>query len=237
MIANLKTNSMNVKRTKLCLCRSLLLMAGLLFAVASFAQDLTVKGKVTDTTGETVIGANVTVKGTTNGIITDIDGNYTLSGVKPSSVLVFSFIGYKTQEIPCSGRQEINVVLSEDAQALDEVVVVGYGSLSKKELSSSIVQVDRSKFLQGSMNNPMEMLTGKVAGLTVNNTAAANPNASSSLQIRGATSISASNDPLVVIDGVAGGDIRNLAAQDIESMTVLKDAASAAIYGTRGANG
>lgn len=148
-------------------------MAGLLFAVASFAQDLTVKGKVTDTTGETVIGANVTVKGTTNGIITDIDGNYTLSGVKPSSVLVFSFIGYKTQEIPCSGRQEINVVLSEDAQALDEVVVVGYGSLSKKELSSSIVQVDRSKFLQGSMNNPMEMLTGKVAGLTVNNTAAA----------------------------------------------------------------
>ena len=228
---------MNVKRTKLCLCRSLLLMVGLLFAVASFAQDLTVKGKVTDTTGETVIGANVTVKGTTNGIITDIDGNYTLSGVKPSSVLVFSFIGYKTQEIPCSGRQEINVVLSEDAQALDEVVVVGYGSLSKKELSSSIVQVDRSKFLQGSMNNPMEMLTGKVAGLTVNNTAAANPNASSSLQIRGATSISASNDPLVVIDGVAGGDIRNLAAQDIESMTVLKDAASAAIYGTRGANG
>lgn len=139
------------------------------FAVASFAQDLTVKGKVTDTTGETVIGANVTVRGTTNGIITDIDGNYTLSGVKPSSVLVFSFIGYKTQEIPCSGRQEINVVLSEDAQALDEVVVVGYGSLSKKELSSSIVQVDRSKFLQGSMNNPMEMLTGKVAGLTVNN--------------------------------------------------------------------
>ena len=228
---------MNVKRTKLCLCRSLLLMTGLLFAVASFAQDLTVKGKVTDTTGETVIGANVTVKGTTNGIITDIDGNYTLSGVKPSSVLVFSFIGYKTQEIPCSGRQEINVVLSEDAQALDEVVVVGYGSLSKKELSSSIVQVDRSKFLQGSMNNPMEMLTGKVAGLTVNNTAAANPNASSSLQIRGATSISASNDPLVVIDGVAGGDIRNLAAQDIESMTILKDAASAAIYGTRGANG
>ena len=108
----------------------------------SFAQDLTVKGKVTDTTGETVIGANVTVRGTTNGIITDIDGNYTLSGVKPSSVLVFSFIGYKTQEIPCSGRQEINVVLSEDAQALDEVVVVGYGSLSKKELSSSIVQVD-----------------------------------------------------------------------------------------------
>lgn len=94
---------MNVKRTKLCLCRFLLLMAGLLFAVASFAQDLTVKGKVTDTTGETVIGANVTVKGTTNGIITDIDGNYTLLGVKPSSVLVFSFIGYKTQEIPCSG--------------------------------------------------------------------------------------------------------------------------------------
>ena len=101
---------MNVKRTKLCLCRSLLLMAGLLFAVASFAQDLTVKGKVTDTTGETVIGANVTVKGTTNGIITDIDGNYTLSGVKPSSVLVFSFTGQHLHRIVHGTLQELRSV-------------------------------------------------------------------------------------------------------------------------------
>lgn len=228
---------MNVKRTKQCLFRHLLILAGLLVTMAASAQQLTVKGTVKDMAGEPIIGANVMVKGTTNGTITDINGGYSVTGVSASSVLVYSFIGYKNQEVACKGRQEINVTLAEDLQALDEVVVVGYGSLSKKELSSSIVQVDKSKFQQGAMNNPMELLTGKVVGLNVNNTASANPNSGSSLQVRGATSITASNDPLIVIDGVAGGDIRNLSSQDIESMTVLKDAGSAAIYGTRGANG
>lgn len=228
---------MNVKRTKQCLFRHLLILAGLLVTMAASAQQFTVKGTVKDMAGEPIIGANVMVKGTTNGCITDIDGGYSVSGVSASSVLVYSFIGYKNQEVACKGQHEINVTLAEDLQTLDEVVVVGYGSLSKKELSSSIVQVDKSKFQQGAMNNPMELLTGKVAGLNVNNTASANPNSGSSLQVRGATSITASNDPLIVIDGVAGGDIRNLSSQDIESMTVLKDAGSAAIYGTRGANG
>lgn len=228
---------MNVKRTKQCLFRHLLILAGVLVTMAASAQQFTVKGIVKDMAGEPIIGANVMVKGTTNGTITDINGGYSVTGVSASSVLVYSFIGYKNQEVACKGRQEINVTLAEDLQALDEVVVVGYGSLSKKELSSSIVQVDKSKFQQGAMNNPMELLTGKVVGLNVNNTASANPNSGSSLQVRGATSITASNDPLIVIDGVAGGDIRNLSSQDIESMTVLKDAGSAAIYGTRGANG
>ncbi len=228
---------MNVKRTKWCLSRSFLVFIGLFVTMMASAQQFIVKGTVKDATGEPIIGANVMVKGTSNGTITDIDGNYSISGANSSSVLVFTFIGYKSQEVACKGQHEINVVLAEDSQTLDEVVVVGYGSLSKKELSSSIVQVDKSEFQQGAMNNPMEMLTGKVAGLNVNNTASANPNSGSSLQIRGATSITASNDPLIVIDGIAGGDIRNLSSQDIESMTVLKDAASAAIYGTRGANG
>lgn len=228
---------MNVKRTKQCLFRHLLILAGLLVTMAASAQQFTVKGTVKDMAGEPIIGANVMVKGTTNGAITDINGGYSVTGVSSSSVLVYSFIGYKNQEVACKGQHEINVTLAEDLQTLDEVVVVGYGSLSKKELSSSIVQVDKSKFQQGAMNNPMELLTGKVVGLNVNNTASANPNTGSSLQVRGATSISASNDPLIVIDGVAGGDIRNLSSQDIESMTVLKDAGSAAIYGTRGANG
>lgn len=228
---------MNVKRTKWCLSRSFLVFIGLFVTMMASAQQFTVKGTVKDATGEPIIGANVMVKGTSNGTITDIDGNYSISGANSSSVLVFTFIGYKSQEVACKGQHEINVVLAEDSQTLDEVVVVGYGSLSKKELSSSIVQVDKSEFQQGAMNNPMEMLTGKVAGLNVNNTASANPNSGSSLQIRGATSITASNDPLIVIDVIAGGDIRNLSSQDIESMTVLKDAASAAIYGTRGANG
>lgn len=214
-----------------------LLMTGLLFSISALAQQGTVRGTVTDATGEPVIGANIMVKGTTNGTITDLDGNYTLSNVSHGATLVYTYMGYKDHTVTFGGQGSINVTLVEDSQTLDEVVVIGYGSLSKKELSSSIVQVDKKGFMQGAVGNPMELLTGKVAGLNVNNTAAADPNAGSSLQIRGATSVGASNDPLIVIDGVAGGNIRNLASQDIESMTVLKDAASAAIYGTRGANG
>ena len=129
---------MNVKRTKLCLCRSLLLMAGLLFAVASFAQDLTVKGKVTDTTGETVIGANVTVKGTTNGIITDIDGNFTIK-VPAGTTLEISYIGYITQRV--KAQPNLNVTLTEDTKTLDEVIVVGYGTVKKRDLTGAVSSV------------------------------------------------------------------------------------------------
>lgn len=203
--------------------------------VRTLAQD--VSGTVTDINGETVIGASVVVKGTSNGTVTDFDGNYLLSGIGADAVLEFSYVGYESQTIAVEGRQIIDVVMTEMSVGMDEVVVIGYGSLSKKEVSSSIVQIDSKDFVKGPMNNPMEMLTGKVAGLTVNTTSAADPNSSSSLQIRGAGSLSGSNEPLYVIDGIAGGDIRNISSQDIESITVLKDAASAAIYGTRGANG
>ncbi len=215
----------------------LLLLAAISLQTNLFAQQGVIRGTVIDTDGVPVIGANVLVKGTTHGTVTDIDGHYMLSDVVPSSTLVFSYIGYIDEEIVYDGQSRIDVTLVEDIQSLDEVVVVGYGSLNRRELSSSIVQVDRDNFQPGAVGNPMELLTGKVAGLNVNNTASADPNSGSSLQIRGATSISASNDPLIVIDGVTGGNIRNLSPQDIESMTVLKDAASAAIYGTRGANG
>lgn len=229
---------MNLSKVRCCPMRQLLILMGLL--IASFtasAETLTVQGVVSDSTGESLIGATVTVKGTSNATATDIDGNYVLSNVDSKGTLVISYIGYATKEVAVNGQSKIDVTLQENQELLEEVVVVGYGSLSRKELSSSIVQVDKSDFQQGAMNNPMEMLVGKVAGLNVNTTSAANPNGSSDLQVRGATSISASNGPLIVIDGVAGGDIRTLAPQDIQSMTVLKDAASAAIYGTRGANG
>lgn len=201
----------------------------------TLAQD--VSGTVTDVNGETIIGASVVVKGTSNGTVTDFDGNYLLSGVGADAVLEFSYVGYESQTITVESRKIIDVVMAEMSVGMDEVVVIGYGSLSKKEVSSSIVQVDSKDFVKGPMNNPMEMLVGKVAGLTVNTTSAADPNSNSSLQIRGAGSLSGSNEPLYVIDGIAGGDIRNLSSQDIETITVLKDAASAAIYGTRGANG
>ena len=202
------------------------------------AQTVNVSGTVSDQTGEVMIGVSVSVKGDQkHAAATDFDGNYTLNNVPSNGTLVFSYVGFGAVEVAVNGRTKIDVTMQEDSELLDEVVVVGYGSLSRKELSSSIVQVNRDDFQKGAMNNPMEMLTGKVAGLNVSSTAAADPNGSAELQVRGATSLSASNGPLIVIDGVAGGDIRTLAPQDIESMSVLKDAASASIYGTRGANG
>ena len=211
---------------------------GLLLFPAEALAALTVTGTVSDPGGDVLIGATVSVKGhQSNATATDIDGVYTLKNVPEDGTLVFSYVGFGSVEEKVNGRTTINVVMKEDTEILDELIVVGYGSLSRKELSSSVTQVNKDDFQQGAMNNAMEMLTGKVAGLNVSNTSAADPNASSSLQVRGATSISAGNGPLVVIDGVTGGDIRTLAPQDIESMTVLKDADSAAIYGTRGANG
>lgn len=214
--------------------RKILIIPLLWLAVTVCAQTQTFRGIVTDSSGESLIGASVLVQGTTNGTITDFDGNYEITCAE-GALLEFSYMGYKSQTLPAA--QDMRVTLVDDSEELEEVVVIGYGSLSKKEVSSSIVQIDSRQFVKGPMNNPMEMLNGKVAGLTVNSTSAADPNASSSLQIRGAGSLSGSNEPLYVIDGIAGGDIRNLSSQDIESITVLKDAASAAIYGTRGANG
>lgn len=213
------------------------LVLSFVFALISATAQTSVHGTIKDSTGEPLVGANVVVSGTTQGVITNIDGAYIINNVPSDATLLFSYIGFTSVEEPINGRSEINVVLTDESLELAEMVVVGYGSLGKKEISSSIVQVDKSSFNSGAMNNAMELISGKVAGLNVNTVAAANPNSSSSLQVRGATSITAGNEPLIVIDGVAGGDIRNLSPQDIESLTVLKDAGSAAIYGTRGANG
>ena len=209
----------------------LLMAAGLVFAQNGYQ----IKGVVVDELGP-VIGATVMEEGTSNGVPTGMDGEFVLTVSSADASVAISCIGYATQVFKASAVPS-TVVLGEDKNFLDEAVVIGYGTLSKKELSSSIVQVDKEDLFKGGMNNPMEMLTGKVAGLNVVTTAAANPNSNSSLQVRGATSLKAGNEPLVVIDGVPGGNIRNVTPQDIESMTVLKDAASAAIYGTRGANG
>lgn len=149
----------------------------LTFAATAFAQEATVRGQVQDPGGEPVIGASVVIKGTSNGTITDVSGNYTLSNVRKNDVLVFSFIGYNKQEIAYQGQARINITFEEEVKEIDEVVVIGYGSLNKKELSSSIVQVNRSDFQQGSMSSPIELLQGKVAGLSVNLTAQSNPNA------------------------------------------------------------
>lgn len=200
-------------------------------------QNKKVTGVIVDTNGYPVIGANVVVKGTTNGNITDIDGKFALENVPENAILLISYIGYKSQEIPVKGQSALNITLVEDSETLDEVVVVGYGSSVKKDLTTAVTSVKSKDFLQGAVNDAMQMIDGKVAGVTVSSTAAADPNSSSGIQVRGASSLKAGNSPLIVIDGMPGGDLRNIAQQDIESITVLKDGSAAAIYGSRGANG
>ena len=205
-----------------------------MFLALDVSAQTTINGRVKDDTGEGVIGASVMIKGTSNGTVTDFDGNFSLQ-CKPGATLVFTYIGFNPQELPAKNGME--VVMTEDVAQLNEVVVVGYGSMAKKEISSSVVQVSKEQFNQGAASDPMALIAGKVTGLNVAVTSDADPNAMTDIQIRGAGSLTASNGPLVVIDGIAGGDLRNIATQDVESITVLKDAGSAAIYGTRGANG
>ena len=224
---------MKMKRQKKNCYRLLMMLAVVFFALDVSAQA-TISGHVKDETGEGVIGASVMVKGTSNGTVTDFDGNFSLQ-CQPGATLVFSYIGYNPQEQPAKNGME--VTMKEDVAQLNEVVVVGYGSMAKKEISSSVVQISKDQFNQGAATDAMALVAGKVAGLNVATSADANPNAMSDIQVRGAGSLTASNGPLVVIDGIAGGDLRNIATQDVESITVLKDAGSAAIYGTRGANG
>ncbi|MBO7591492.1 MAG: SusC/RagA family TonB-linked outer membrane protein [Prevotella sp.] len=224
---------MKMKRSRN-LCYRLLLMLAVVFFALDVSAQTTINGQVKDDMGEAVIGASIVVKGTSNGTVTDFDGNFTLkcqSGAK----LVITYIGYTPQEV--AAKDGMLVTMKEDVAQLNEVVVVGYGSMAKKEISSSVVQISKDQFNQGAASDAMALVAGKVAGLNVASSADANPNAMTDIQVRGAGSLSASNGPLVVIDGIAGGDLRNIATQDVESITVLKDAGSAAIYGTRGANG
>lgn len=213
--------------------RMLSLAAAMLFTLTISAQT-TISGHVKDDTGEDIIGASVVVKGTQGGTVTDFDGNFKVQ-CKPGTTLLITYVGFVPQEV--KAQDGMDITLKEDVAQLNEVVVVGYGSLAKKEISSSVVQINKDQFNQGAASDPMALVAGKVAGLNVSTSADANPNAMTDIQVRGAGSLSASNGPLVVIDGIAGGDLRNIATQDVESITVLKDAGSAAIYGTRGANG
>ena len=222
-----------MEQKKVLFRRMLSLAAAMLFALTISAQS-TIKGHVKDDTGESIIGASIVVKGTQGGTVTDFDGNFSLQ-CQPGATLVITYIGYVPQEV--KAKDGLDITLTEDVAQLNEVVVVGYGSMAKKEISSSVVQISKDQFNQGAASDAMALVTGKVAGLNVAATSDADPNAMTDIQIRGAGSLTASNGPLVVIDGIAGGDLRNIATQDVESITVLKDAGSAAIYGTRGANG
>jgi len=195
----------------------------------------TVTVVVTDEAGP-VIGANVLVKGTTNGATTDLDGRAVISNVPSNAVLVVSYIGYTTQEISVGRQTRINVVMKEDSEMLQDVVVVGYGSLQKKQVTSSITSLKAEDMLTGvSGSDITTALQGKISGLVMDNSGSVN--AGTTIQLRGMTSINAGRAPLVVIDGFAGGDIRSVNQEDIKSIDVLKDGSAGAIYGTRAASG
>ena len=198
-------------------------------------QSVTVKGVVTDKTGMPIIGANVIEKGTTNCIITDFDGNYTLDVANGNAVLVFSYIGYKTQEIVVGNQKTIDVVLAEDTEMMDEVVVIGYGTQKKGDVTSAVSSVKAEDFTVGKIGDASELIKGKVAGLTIAK-GSGDPTAESTIRLRGVISINGSSTPLVLVDGVEGG-LNTVAPENIASIDVLKDASAAAIYGTRGANG
>ena len=208
----------------------------LLMPMIVLAQDITVQGTVTDEAGETLIGATVQQKGTSNGTVTDFDGNFTLT-VPTNAILSVSYIGYTPKEIAVNGQTNLTIVLSSDDQMLNEVVVIGYGTMDKKELTSAISHVSEKDFLTVSSLDPSMMIQGKVAGVSITNTGTGDPNNQASIQIRGVSSRSAGLGPLIVIDGVPGGNLTNINPNDIASFDVLKDGAASAIYGTRGSNG
>ncbi|MEM9001036.1 MAG: SusC/RagA family TonB-linked outer membrane protein [Bacteroidota bacterium] len=238
---------------KITLLKSFLLFGA--FLCFGLIKAQTVSGTVSDANGP-LPGASVVVKGTTNGTQTDFDGNYTLNGVDGAATLVFSYIGYATQEVSVNGQTTIGVVLQEDAQALDEVVIIGYGQTTVKDATGAVAAVTSEDFNQGVISSPEQLIQGKTAGVQITQSSG-EPGAGIALRIRGTGSVRANNSPLFVVDGVplsneqttaSGADVgvgtsgaRNplnfINPNDIESMSILKDASATAIYGSRGANG
>ena len=206
----------------------------LLISLGAFAQDV-VSGKVTDAAdGSAIPGVSVTVKGTTKGTQTDINGTYKVNAAS-GSTLVFTFVGYAKKEVSATGSV-VNVSLAADNKSLEEVVVVGYGTQKRKEISGTVTSLGSRDFNAGVVTNPLAAAQGKVAGLVITQ-ASGDPNAAPTVRLRGTGSLNAGSEPLYVIDGVIGAPIENVAPEDILSMDVLRDASSAAIYGSRGANG
>lgn len=199
------------------------------------AQSIALTGNVKDTTGEPVIGASILEKGTTNGTITDFDGNFNLT-VGSNATVVVSYIGMKPQEISVKGKSRLDVTLQDDAQALEEVVVIGYGTVRRKDLTGSVATVGADALAAVPVANATEALQGKMAGVQITTTEGS-PDATMSIRVRGGGSITQSNEPLFIVDGFPVESINDISPSEIEDITVLKDASSTAIYGSRGANG
>ena len=205
-------------------------------AISAMAQQLTVTGNIKDNTGYPVPGAAVIVAGTTQGTVTDFDGNYTLAGVPAKGQLSVSFVGYASQTVDVNGQTTINFTLQDDAQELQEVVAIGYGTVNKRDLTGSVASVKAKDIQAIPVSSASEALTGKMAGVNVSSTEGS-PDADVKIRVRGGGSLSQDNSPLYIVDGFPASSISDIAPSEIESIDVLKDASSTAIYGARGANG
>ncbi len=214
---------------------AILLFALLSITTSVFAQEVTVTGKVTDMKGDGLPGVSITVKGTTKGSNTDMDGNYTVSA-SPTETLVFSFIGFSSKEVLVGNQSKLDVQMSDDVKALEEVVVVGYGTAKRKDVTGSVQSVSAKDFNAGINPNPLQAIQGKVAGLVITQPSG-DPNSNPTVRLRGYTSLAGGSDPLYVVDGIIGVPMNTISPDDIESMDVLKDASASAIYGSRAANG
>ncbi|MCE2995458.1 MAG: SusC/RagA family TonB-linked outer membrane protein [Cyclobacteriaceae bacterium] len=222
--------------TKLYLFVRRYLAVMMMFGAASAFAQQSVSGKVTSSDdGSAIPGVNILEKGTSNGTVTDADGNFTIS-VGANATLVFSFVGYTPQEAAVGAQTTLNVTLQSDVTALSEVVVVGYGTQDKKEITSSVATLSTKDFNVGNINDPTQLLQGKVAGLSIYNRGG-DPNSSAVIRLRGISTVGSNVQPLVVIDGVLGASLDNVDPNDIESINVLKDGSAAAIYGSRGSSG
>lgn len=218
---------------KLCLC----VLMGLFLSLSAHAQQTTITGLISDSSGEPIPGASIILKGTTTGTISDMDGNYNLTGNVPAEgILVYSFIGMKTQELAINGRSIINIVLEDEVLGLDEVIVIGYGTQQKKDVTGSVALVGADE-LESRPNTQLgSLIQGRAAGVRVASSSG-KPSQGLSIRVRGTNSITAGSEPLYVVDGIPTSDTRSINPADVASMTVLKDASSAAIYGAQGANG
>ena len=217
--------------SKLLLGACLMLLSGVLYA-----QDKTVSGTVSSDAEGALPGVNVLLQGTSTGTVTDLDGNYRLSVPEAGGTLVFSSIGYANQEIEIGNQSTIDVTMAEDIKALDEIVVVGYGTQEKKEITSAVTSVQAEDFNGGNVNNPSQLVQGKVAGLVIAKPGG-DPTGDFNIRLRGTSSATGNTSPLIIVDGVPGADLNSIDPNDIASIDVLKDGSAAAIYGTRATNG
>ena len=225
-----------MKKRMLYLLKGAMLIAIWTLSLHLFAQNLTVSGTVKDTAGDLLIGVTVQVQGTSIGTVTDADGRFVLQNVPSSSSLEISYVGMQTVVMPVDGRTNLDIVLREDTEILDELVVIGYGTQRRREITGSVTNVSAENFNKGVARDAADLLQGKVAGLNIT-TPSGDVTVGSRIRLRGVSTLQNDQGPFVVIDGIPGGDLQTVAPQDIESISVLKDASSAAIYGSRSAGG